>query len=125
MGSLGKIAKRWKDVLDNDDVNFELTVEVTIAENSDIDKIPSGFPRITRCGCARTQGLSYEEPATDSEESDKEDQRLKKAHQASQVLKTRKIQVLRQKMPVLRHLPTNSPFFFLFLSFLHVLRDAM
>lgn len=76
MGSLGMIAKRWKDALDDDDVNFELTVEVTIAENSDIVKIPSGFPRSTRCGCARTQGLSYAEPATDSEESDKEDQRL-------------------------------------------------
>lgn len=77
MGSLGKITKRWKDALDDDDdVDFELTVEVTIAENSDIVKIPSGFPRITRCGCARTQGLNYEEPATDSEESDKEDQRI-------------------------------------------------
>lgn len=76
MGSLGKIAKRWKDAFDDDDVNFELTVEVTIAENSDVVKIPSGFPRITRFGGARTQGLSYEEPARDSEESDKEDQRL-------------------------------------------------
>lgn len=75
MGRLGKIANRWRDVFDDDDVNFELAVEVTIAENSDIVKILYGFPRITRCGGARTQGLSYEEPAMDSKESDKEDRR--------------------------------------------------
>ena len=55
MGRLGKIAKRWKDAFDDDDdINFELTVEVTIAENSDVVKIPSSFPRTTRCKGART-----------------------------------------------------------------------
>lgn len=50
------------------------SVQVTIAENSDIAKLPSVFQHTTRCGVARTQGLYYEEPVTDSKESYNEDQ---------------------------------------------------
>lgn len=107
MGRLGKIANRWRDVFDDDDdVNFELAVV----------KIPYGFPRITRCGGARTQGLSYEEPAMDSKESDKEDQRLTEESSSGLApFEDSENSGVRQKMPVLRHLPNNNPFFSYFL----------
>lgn len=63
-----------EESIDND-YDFELRVQATIAENSDVVKLPPRFRCVGRCGGARTQGLSYEEPATKTKELDKEDQR--------------------------------------------------
>lgn len=57
MKRFGKTAKRWKKALyDDDDVEFELTEKVTIAENTICFNLL----------LVSTQELSYEEPATDS-----------------------------------------------------------